>query len=132
DAVHGDVYVTAAIAINGKNRVSILRGVIGICGFYAGSKVREVRNVAADQRKILHFLRGDVLANIGFERIEQRSFSVDLNYLSCRAYAEREILRSCRPDEGLDSLGASLVKTGHAHRQVVKSNRQRIEPVAAV
>src|SRR5262249_15597684 len=42
NTVNGDVHVASAVAIDGKDRVTVLGGIVGISGFNAGSQISEV------------------------------------------------------------------------------------------
>ena len=75
DSVYGDVHIAAVLPIDRENRVPALGGVVRVRGLNTGNEVCEVGYIPPDQRKFLHFRRGDILAHARLGLINQEGFS---------------------------------------------------------
>src|SRR5438270_12717896 len=59
NAVDSDIHVATAIAVHGKDRVAVLRRIVGISRLYARGQVGQVGDDTADQRQLGDLLRSD-------------------------------------------------------------------------
>src|SRR5262249_44408153 len=104
DTVDGHVDIATALPIYGENCIAVFGGIIRIGRLYSGRQIRQVRDVASEQREFFHFARRNVLAHARLQLIEQRSFAGDFNRFARSAGTQLGVYCRCLTDQKFDGL----------------------------
>ena len=102
DTVYSDVDISATFTVHRKNRIAVFRWIVGIGGFYTRSQIGEICHVTTHHRKLFDFLWRDVLAHIGFGRVDEQSFGRNFNDLSCGSWPNLRIDNRRLTDQDFD------------------------------